>query len=112
MNTLLLVWLVSLLGFATLALAMERHQRYLALGQPGPWMIHGSRLAGMLLLSIALGLCVIRWQPSVGTAIWLGAITFAALTLGLIFAYCTREACRRLLVAALCLAGVLVAASL
>ena len=72
MNTLLLAWLMSLLGFAALALAMERHQRYLALGQPGPWMTHGSRLAGILLLSIALGLCVIRWQPSVGTAIWLG----------------------------------------
>ena len=112
MSTLLLAWLMALPGFAALALGMERHQRYLAPGKPGRRAIHGVRLAGALLLALSLSMCVARWQPSLGAAIWLGVITFAALVLGLIFTYCARKVCLGLLVAALCLGGAVAVASI
>lgn len=83
-------WIALGLGlpaFVALSMAMARHQeqvfgRELSLSAGRRW-----RIAGVLLLSAALTVCVARWQWSVGIAAWLGALTFAAVTVGLVLTY-------------------------
>ncbi len=75
------VLVTSLLGFTGLALAMPKHSKAI-FRQPLPATRRKLlRLAGWLLLTVALALAVYRWQFDIGTVTWLGWLSVAGLIL-------------------------------
>jgi len=85
--TIALVWLLLFMGFVAIAAAMERHQDELGTQDLSAAHVRGWRLAGWLLLALALMLCLQRWQTSIALAAWTGLLPLAGLALGLLFTY-------------------------
>lgn len=77
------ILLASLGGFIALALAMEKHCKYLLRRVLSPLWMQVLRAAGWLLLTLALGLSLSHWGISVGAAAWLGWLSVAGI--GLVF---------------------------
>jgi len=74
-------------GFVALSLGMDRHQEDLlgkTLQRPG---LVAWRCIGMIGLVLALVVCMQAWSISVGVAVWLGLLTFAAMMVGLLLTY-------------------------
>ena len=76
------VLLLSVLAFACLALAMERHQEDLFAGRLGPGATNGLRAAGWALLCGSLALALGRPSWAIGLVAWFGCLSAGA---GMIF---------------------------
>lgn len=87
MNTVvhLAILMVSLLGFFSLALATERYGEHLLGRAPTQGLQLAARVAGWLLLAVALAWGVAELNAGIGIATWLGWMTLAALAL--VFAF-------------------------
>lgn len=72
---------ISLLGFFALALASERYGEHLLGRPPSAPLQLAARIAGWLLLALALAWGVAALNAGVGIAMWLGWLTVAALVL-------------------------------
>lgn len=74
-------------GFVALSFGMDRHQEDL-LGKvlQRPALI-AWRAIGVVALVFALVVCLQTWSISVGVAVWLGLLTFAAMMVGLFLTY-------------------------
>jgi len=81
----LAILLISLAGFAALALATERHAEHLLGRLPAPQWRLLARVVGWLLLASALALGVVNMGTGVGITLWLGWLSIAALAL--VFAF-------------------------
>lgn len=83
MNTVLHVGLlgISLLGFFALALASERYGEHLLGRAPSAQVQLLARIAGWVLLALALAWGIVELNAGVGIAMWLGWLTVAALAL-------------------------------
>ena len=81
----LAILLISLAGFAALALATERHAEHLLGRLPAPQWRLLARVAGWLLLAVSLALGIAYLGSGVGITLWLGWLTIAALAL--VFAF-------------------------
>jgi len=77
----LLVLLISLAGFAGLALAMPKHGKAIFRQPLSDARRQLLRLAGWLLLAVALALGMDRWRFDIGTVTWLGWLSVAGLVL-------------------------------
>ncbi|MGL4316030.1 MAG: DUF3325 domain-containing protein [Pseudomonas sp.] len=73
-------------GMAALCLGMDRHHQQVW-SRKAPRLQRGLRLAGWLLLGVALWPCIRAWGSSVGVVIWFGLLTGAALLLVLLLPY-------------------------
>ncbi|MFP6848312.1 MAG: DUF3325 domain-containing protein [Pseudomonas sp.] len=73
-------------GMAALCLGMDRHHQQVW-SRKAPRRQRGLRLAGWLLLAIALWPCVQAWGGAVGVVIWFGLLSAAALLLVLLLPY-------------------------
>jgi len=80
----LTVLLLSLGGFALLALSSEREGAVLLHRSATTVERHVFRWGGWLFLSVAIALCAWGWLVQFGTVLWLGWLTVAAV--GLVFA--------------------------
>jgi hypothetical protein len=79
-------------GFAALALAMDRHYAD-AFGRgesPSPLLRRGMQWAGSLGLVLSLATIIAQVGWAIGSVIWLGVLTLAALPLALLLAYAPR----------------------
>jgi len=87
--TALVVFALSYAALALMAASMARHQDELAGpgGMLAPRTVAVLRFGGWVLLGVALAPAVAAWGASVGTVGWLGAITLAALGVGLQLTY-------------------------
>lgn len=85
---------VAFAGFAALARTMDRHRDDLGARTAAGAARRGWQAAGWALLGLSFLICLSRWNPSIATAVWLGAIGFAALGLGLVLTYRPRLANR------------------
>lgn len=97
-------WLAGSLcyaGLSGLCLAMDRHHRQVWTGK-APAAQRGLRLAGWLLLALALWPCILAWGAAVGVVLWLGWLAVGGLLLVLLLPYRPRAAA---LLAALALLG-------
>ncbi len=81
----LAILLISLAGFAALALATERHAEHLLGRLPAPQWRLLARVIGWVLLVIALALGIASMGTGVGITLWLGWLSIAALAL--VFAF-------------------------
>lgn len=81
----LAILLISLAGFAALALATERHAEHLLRRVPAPQWRLLARVIGWALLAIALALGIASMGTGVGITLWLGWLSIAALAL--VFAF-------------------------
>ena len=81
----LAILLISLAGFAALALATERHAEHLLGRLPAPQWRLLARAIGWVLLVIALALGIASMGTGVGITLWLGWLSIAALAL--VFAF-------------------------
>lgn len=81
----LAILLISLAGFAALALATERHAEHLLGRLPAPQWRLLARVIGWALLVIALALGIASMGTGVGITLWLGWLSIAALAL--VFAF-------------------------
>lgn len=79
------ILLVSLAGFAALALATERHAEHLLRRVPAPQWRLLARAIGWALLAIALALGIASMGTGLGITLWLGWLSIAALAL--VFAF-------------------------
>jgi hypothetical protein len=80
----LLSFLLSVAGFAALALAMDRHRTRLPRRvNPGPWPL---RAAGAALLCGALGCAIAVLGPATGFVLWTGLLTPAAVVVAVVLA--------------------------
>lgn len=80
----LLVFLISVGGFASLALAAEREGKLLLHRAPGSRARLALRFSGWALLALAFAICAVNWHPNFGTVLWFGWLTVAVT--GLVFA--------------------------
>ena len=85
------MWLLCVPAFAALSLAMDKHHaqalnREMPEGQLWPW-----RIAGVVLLVLALVVSLHHWGASVAVVAWLGSLTFAALLVGALLTYAPRK---------------------
>lgn len=82
---------LSYAGMAGLCLGMDRHhQQVWSVKAPARQRL--LRLAGWLLLALALWPCVQAWGAAVGSVAWLGMLSAAALALVLLLPYRPRLA--------------------
>ncbi|ENO90445.1 DUF3325 domain-containing protein [Thauera linaloolentis] len=75
------ILVLSLLGFCALAFATERHAKHLLGRMPAPGWRRMARVAGWLLLFVALAQGIAALGSGVGITLWLGWLSIAALAL-------------------------------
>lgn len=75
------ILIISLAAFAALAFATERHGVHLLGKLPAATWQRGARIAGWVLLAVALVLGVGYLGTSIGITLWLGWLSIAALAL-------------------------------
>lgn len=78
---LLLALLLACVGFASLALAMDRHHRQLRQCVPSHRQRQWLRLLGSLGLAVSLAICLADAGWASGIVLWLGILSLAALTI-------------------------------
>ncbi|MBM7062628.1 DUF3325 domain-containing protein [Pseudomonas sp. UL073] len=76
-------------GLAGLCLGMDRHHKQVWAGK-APRRQRALRLAGWLLLALALWPCLQVWGSAVGPVVWCGLLSAAALGLVLLLPYAPR----------------------
>ncbi|KIY40309.1 membrane protein [Pseudomonas sp. 10-1B] len=74
-------------GFGALCLGLERHHEQVFGHKPGARKRHLLRLLGWLLLACAIAPAVNRLGPSIGLALWVSALSLAAVTQMLLLSY-------------------------
>lgn len=74
-------------GFAALALAMDRHHRQVRKRTPTGRQRVFLRVTGVVGLTAALALCVVGAGWGTGVVVWLGLLTVAALAMVLTLTY-------------------------
>jgi hypothetical protein len=78
-------------GMAALSLAIDRHHRQVY-GNDAPTRKRRLlRLAGGLLLLLAIAPCVLLWGPGAGSVAWIGMQTIGALLAASLLAYWPRQ---------------------
>jgi len=77
----IVVFVASILGFTGLALAMPKHSKAVFQQPLSDTCRQLLRLAGWLLLAVALALGIARWRFDIGTVTWLGWLSVAGLAL-------------------------------
>lgn len=80
---LLAAWLVSVLGMAWLALAMDVHWEQVRPDVQTPAGVRRLRVFGALALAAALALCLVVDHASMASLVWIMALAAAALTVAL-----------------------------
>lgn len=83
----LAAFVLTVAGFAALALSMLKHHRDLIGGALSARRRLGYRIAGWALLSTSLVLVLISEGASIGIALWFGLATMAALIVALLLTY-------------------------
>lgn len=78
-------------GFATLALAMDRHHRQVRTGSPPPARRRALTALGWLALTASLAPCVATWGWGAGITGWAGCLTAAAGAVLLQLSYAPRS---------------------
>lgn len=83
--------LLASAGMTALALAIDRHHRqvYGADATPGARLV--LRVAGAVLLALAIYPCVLLWGAGAGVVAWTGMLTAGALVPALALAYYPRR---------------------
>lgn len=79
-------------GMAALCLAMDRHHAQVWRRAPRKPARRGLRIAGWLLLAVAVVPCVRGWGATVGVVAWFGFLSAAALLLVFLLPYRPRAA--------------------
>ncbi len=83
----LLIWSLSSLGFFALACSMSKHQKQFFQHELSVGKTRLATLFGWCLLILALVLCLSLGTPSNDISYWFGALTIAALFVGLCISY-------------------------
>lgn len=83
----LAVLLISLGGFACLALGAEREGALLLHRAPGRRIRWVLRFFGWALLAWAFAVCAVKWRTNFGTVLWFGWLTVAGMSLVFAIAY-------------------------
>lgn len=83
----LLAFVLSLVGFAALALAMNRHHHQLWQRYPSVLARWSLRAMGWVGLLLSLLACAEHEGWPVGTVLWCGLLTAAALLVAMFFTY-------------------------
>ena len=86
----LIALFLALCGFGAMALAMRRHHRDLFGTQPSPRHSLALRATGWMLLGLSFAVCIVASDWSVGSVLWLGILTVAALICALTVTYAQR----------------------
>ena len=86
----LVALLLSFSAFATLGVAMERHQEEVLGRTLTRTANQGLRAAGTALLTLALAACMVGQNRSVAAVVWLSLLTFAALPVAALLSYSPR----------------------
>lgn len=83
---------LCLAAMLLLSQVMDRHcAQILPLGEPGPVLSGVLRGAGLACMSLALWQCMRWWGPAVGTVLWLGWLSAAALLVAALLTYAPRS---------------------
>lgn len=85
----------AIAGFASLALSTQRHHRELFGTPPARRRVVALRVAGWMLLCVSLAACIKGPGWPVGSVLWFGMLTVAALPVILILTYSRRRRHRR-----------------
>lgn len=88
--TALAALLLSLGGFASLALSMPKHHRQVFRGEHTTLDVRIRRIVGWLLLGVSLVLAVIGEGAAVGIVLWTGGLTAGALSVTILLTYWPR----------------------
>lgn len=88
----LLAFGLSYGGMAGICLAMDRHHAQVWRRDASPAFRRALQAAGWTLIALAAVPCVRGWGGSVGTVLWLGWLSAAALALVLLLSYRPRLA--------------------
>ncbi|CAB1215476.1 DUF3325 domain-containing protein [Acinetobacter bouvetii] len=83
----LLIWSLNSLGFFALACSMSKHQKQLFQQELNTRTTQLTALVGWCSLVSALLICLSLGTPSNNISYWFGALTMAALTVGLAISY-------------------------
>lgn len=83
---------LSYAGMSALSLAIDRHHRQVYGSDASPRARLQLRVAGCLLLALAMLPCVLLWGPGAGFVAWLGMLTIGALIAAIALPYWTRWA--------------------
>ena len=78
---------IAYAGFVTLSLAMDRHQVQLLGRELAPRQTLLLRVAGGVLLCGSLLVCTAVGSTAIGIVWWLGLLSLAGISLGLLLAY-------------------------
>lgn len=82
-----ILWAINIISLSCLAAAMSKHQRDFFGRALDPKQNQFLTLAGWALLAVSLFASILLRGPSVGASIWVCAITFSALVVGLVATY-------------------------
>ena len=91
----LFIWAMSSLGFFALASSMAKHQKQIFGYELKPLHSRIFKIAGWILLILALALCTTQGHWSTHISYWVGTISFAALFSGLCLSYYP-QLCRKI----------------
>lgn len=83
----LLAFVLTLLGFAALALAMDRHLRQVRRAAPTGCLRELLRATGTLTLAASLAVCVFEAGWGTGWVVWFGLLSAAAMMIVLALSY-------------------------
>ncbi|MBP7351647.1 MAG: DUF3325 domain-containing protein [Comamonas sp.] len=93
---------LCLAAMVLLSQAMHRHcEHILPRGEPGPVRIAVLRALSLACMSLALWQCTRWWGPAVGTVLWLGWLSVAALLVAGLLTYAPRTGAACVAVASL-----------
>lgn len=82
-----LALLLSLVGFAILALAMDRHHQAVHRARPDKRLKRLMQLGGAVALTLSLVASVLAWGPAYGPIGWLGVLSAGAAPVLLVLTY-------------------------
>lgn len=85
--SLLPAFVLACAGFATLALAMERHHRQVSQRPAAWWWRLLLRTFGWFVLAASLAACIAYSGWSIGVVQWFGLLSGAALVVSLVLSY-------------------------
>ena len=83
----LLIWALSSLGFFALASSMSKHQKQIYGQELTSGKTKLATLIGWILLLLSLTICLASGAISNMISYWIGALSFAALFIGLCLSY-------------------------
>ena len=87
MSWFFIIFTLCSLSFFALASAMAKHQKQIFLKELDATKTRIAQISGYFLLILSLVLCINQSTISVGMSYWVGALTLAALMIGLSLSY-------------------------